>query len=223
MDQSERKVLTILSNTNQTLFGAKKSNEHRIQSFNEISENRYHQLENISVHALEKPLDILRDELYHRLIFSLEYVEILGPIEEINIYDAAEIISEVGDIKRFPNRNKFIAYAGLSPVVRNNNRYYKIRKYSKGEVVANKKTDPIDYSENLKTVLMRCTQKMIKSNNVYKDYYQKYYSKYQYKHPMYNKNRLHLMALKKTTIKFANYIYKSFNEIADIERQEEIL
>lgn len=222
MDQGERKVLTILSNTNQTLFNAKKSNEHRIQGFQEISDTRYSQLKNISVSSLENPLDVLRDEIYHRLMFSLEYVEFLSKIKEITIYDVAELIVEVGDIKRFKNKDKFIAYAGLSPIIKNNNRYYKIRKYSKGNIVANKKTDPIDYSENLKTVIMRCTQKMIKGNSIYTEYYHKYYSNYQYKHPRYPRNRLHLMALKKTSVKFAKYIYTTFNEVAKIEEEENL-
>ena len=38
--------------------------------------------------------------------------------------------------------------------------------------------------------------------------------------PLYKQERINLMALKKTTIKFANYIYKKFNEIADLEEYE---
>ena len=40
--------------------------------------------------------------------------------------------------------------------------------------------------------------------------YLDYNYKYQKKHPLYNNKRLHLMALKKVSIKFANRIYYCF-------------
>ena len=36
---------------------------------------------------------------------------------------------------------------------------------------------------------------------------------------MYKKQRIHLMALKKTVIKFANKIYYEFNRVSQIEQQ----
>ena len=56
----------------------------------------------------------------------------------------------------------------------------------------------------------------------YRDYYNERLQKYRYVHPMYNKNRLHLMALKKATIKFAKEVYSEFNNIKEIEDYEKI-
>ena len=49
MDVNERKVLTILFNTNKTVFQAQKSNKHRLASFDNINESRYERLEGISI------------------------------------------------------------------------------------------------------------------------------------------------------------------------------
>ena len=46
MDADERKVLSILSNTNKTLFDAQKSNRHRIEGIRpEVQKSRVEQLE----------------------------------------------------------------------------------------------------------------------------------------------------------------------------------
>lgn len=45
MDADERKVLSILSNTNKTLFDAQKSNRHRIEGIrSEVQRGRYMRL-----------------------------------------------------------------------------------------------------------------------------------------------------------------------------------
>lgn len=217
MDADERKVLTILFNTNKTVFQAQKSNKHRLASFNNINKSRYERLEGISIIPFNEPIQMLRDEIQNMLYFSDEYLNFLRHIPEINLYDATELIVEIGDINRFKNRKHFLSYAGLSPVVRNNNKYNKIKKYTNGQIVANKKQDPIDYCEDLKKVIMRCTSKMIKDNHKYNKYYEQYKDQYKYKHPKYNKKHLHLMALKKTSIIFAKTIYKEFREAAKKE------
>lgn len=221
MNADERRVLSILVNTNQTLYAAKKSNNHRINSFEEIPKNRYNSLYNVSVATMEEPLDILRDEIYNMLNFTVEYIDVLSQIEAVNIYDAAEIIVEIGDIKRFQNKKHFLSYCGLSPVMKKNGKYYKITKNRDYNIVANRKQDSIDYCENLKKVLMRCSQKLIIMDPEYKEYYQNYKRQYQLKHMNYSLKRLHLMALKKVTIKFANLIYKEFKDIAIIEELDE--
>ena len=43
--------------------------------------------------------------------------------------------------------------------------YSKIKKYGNGKHVAGKKQDPIDYCENLKNVIMKCTIKLIKNDS----------------------------------------------------------
>ena len=211
MDVNERKVLTILFNTNKTVFQAQKSNKHRLASFDNINESRYERLEGISITPFNEPIKMLRDEIQNMLYFSNEYLNFLRHIPQINLYDAAELIVEIGDIKRFKNRKHFLSYAGLAPVVRNNNKYNKVKRYTNGKIVANKKQDPIDYCEDLKKVIMRCTSKLIKSDYTYAQYYEQYKDQYKYKHPKYNKKHLHLMALKKTAIIFAKEIYKEFN------------
>lgn len=220
MDGYERRVLTILFSTNKTLHEAKTSNEYRLQSITEINDTYRQKMEDVSISPLELPLQKIRNEIYNCLIFAREYVDFLSNIPSINIYDAAEIIVEVGDIGRFKNRRNFISYAGLAPIIKNNNKTFKVTKYGKGIRIANKKYDNVNYCENLKVALTRCTQKMINNDDKFKEYYEDKIKYYQYKHPRYNKKRLHLMALKKTTIKFANQVYKEFKAIKDIEDYE---
>ena len=69
MDKDERLVLGILVNTNKTLFEAKKSNKHRLNSFGDINKDRYDLLEKISVNSLEQPLKDLRNEIINVLNF----------------------------------------------------------------------------------------------------------------------------------------------------------
>ena len=88
--------------------------------------------------------------------------------------------------------------------------------------VSNKKYDNINYCENLKVALTRCTQKMINNDTDYKKYYDDKIKYYQYKHPKYSKKRLHLMALKKSTIRFANTVYSEFIQIKEVEDYEKL-
>jgi len=217
MDSSERKVLSILFNTNKTVFNAQKSNKHRLISFGDISSSRYNRLENISILPFDSPLQMLRDEIQNILFFSEEYMSFLRKVPYINLYDAAELIVEIGDIQRFQNRKHFLSYAGLSPVVRNKNYYSKIKKYSRGQIVANKKQDPIDYCEDLKKAIIRCTSKLIANDDEFAELYRYYKTQYKYKNPTYNKKRLHLMALKKTSIVFAKDVYANFKRVAEEE------
>lgn len=217
MDKSEREVLAILFKTNQTLFEAQKSNKHRINSLGVINDNRYNRLETISIISLDGALELLHIEIRNLLMFSKEYMDFLNNIPSINIYDAAEIIVEIGDITRFQNRKHFLSYIGLPPVEKHGNRYSKIKKYGNGKHVAGKKQDPIDYCENLKNVIMKCTIKLIKNDYEYQMYYDDAKKTYKSKHPMYNRKRLHLMALKKTAILFAKRIYRAFNDVAKEE------
>ena len=221
MDPKEREVLTILFNTNKTIFNAKKSNTHRMNSLQDINTQRYNRLYNISIDSLDHPLQILRSEIQNILMFSLEYMDFLSTVRGINLYDCAEIIVNIRNINRFKNKKHFFSYAGLAPVYRHHNRYHKITKYGKGRAVANKKSDPIDYREDLKTVLTRCTVKMIKVDNEYKKYYDRQLKRLKFANPMHKRKRIHLMALKKTVIRFANKIYYEFNRINKLEKELE--
>lgn len=221
MDADERKVLSILSNTNKTLFDAQKSNRHRIEGIgSEVQKSRVEQLEQISIRSMDSALDELRDAIYNMLRFSREYMDFLIDIDAVNIYDAAEIITEVGDVLRFKNMKHFISYAGLAPVVKKGRHFSKITSTSTGIIIANKKQDPIDYCENLKIVLTRCTKKLIHQNDDYKKYYHKIFFNLRQEHRDYSHKRIELMSLKKTTIKFARHIYRRFYEIAEYERLE---
>ena len=222
MDEYERKVLTILFSTNKTLYDAQTSNRYRLDNIAELNELAQQRMTDISVTPLELPLQKIRQEIYTRLLFAREYVDFLSNIGYINLYDCAEIIVEIGDIGRFNNRKRFISYAGLAPVEKRNSKVYKIKKHSKGKRVASKKYDNIDYCENLKVALTRCTQKIINNDEEYKRRYDKKLQYYQFKHPKYKKKRLHLMALKKMTIKFANEVYSNFKMIKEIEDYERL-
>ena len=122
MDTYERKILTILFSTNKTLHEAKVSNQYRLNSIKELNDSARQKMEDVSVAPLELPLQKIRNEIYNTLIFSREYVDFLSNLPAINLYDASEIIVEIGDISRFKNRKHFISYAGLSPVEKRNNK-----------------------------------------------------------------------------------------------------
>ena len=221
MDPDERKILSILSNTNKTLFDAQKSNSHRIGAIKELMQDtRLERLEHTSIRSLDSSLTELRDEIYYMLTFSREYMDVLAKIDAVNLYDAAEIIVEIEDVRRFKNLKHFLSYAGLAPVVKKGKYYSKVKKYQTGDVVANKKQDPIDYCENLKVVLMRCAKKLIRQDPQYKTMYHLYFRDYKYKHPTYKHKRLELMALKKVSVKFATFIYREFLKIAKYEEEE---
>lgn len=221
MDADERKVLSILSNTNKTLFDAQKSNMHRINGMDEeVQDNRIDRLEKISIRSMDSALDELRNEIYNMLRFSREYMDFLANIEAINIYDAAELITEIDNILRFKNLKHFLSYAGLAPVVKTNNQFCKMDKKIKGKVLANKKQDPIDYCENLKIALTRCARKMMRQDDEYKKYYHQKFYDYKQLHPSYSRKRIELMAVKKVTIKFATVVYKNFMLIAEFEVKE---
>lgn len=221
MNAEERKVLSIVSNTNKTLFDAQKNNKHRIEAMRPVIQDvSVDRLEQISIRSLDDPLTSLRDEIFKMLQFSHEYVDVLRDIDAVNLYDAAELIVEIGDIKRFKNFNHFKSYAGLAPVVKKGKSYSKVKPHIRGVVVANKKQDPIDYCENLKVVLTRCTKKLIRQSPEYKEYYNDFLKKAQYDHPKYPNKRLELMALKKSTIKFASFIYAEFCEVVRREEEE---
>lgn len=221
MDDYELKSLTILFLTNKTLHEARISNQYRLDAITELSDDYRLKMKNISLTPLDEQLNAIRDEIYNILILSHEYLDFLSKYQSINLYDAAEIIVEIGDIQRFKNRGCFISYAGLAPVDKKNNKVYKVSKYKKGIHVANKRYDSIDYCENLKVCLTRCAQKIIQNeNNEYKQLYDDKIKYYHLKHPKYSPKRLHFMALKQVTIKFAKEVYKNFIEIKKIEDYE---
>lgn len=222
MNPDERMVLSILVNTNKTLYDAQKSNKHRINAIkNNMQKSRVDTLEQISIDSLNAPLANLRNEINTMLQFSHEYLDVLKKIDAINLYDVAEIIVEVGDIRRFKTQRRFISYAGLAPVVKKGKYYSKVKKHNNGIIVANKKQDPVDYCENLKVVLTRCAEKLRYQSDEYKMYYDFMFHTLKYKNPTYPKKRIEKMALKKVTIRFAKFVYQEFNRVADFEEEEE--
>lgn len=225
MNEYELKILTILFFTNKTLYEARSSNKYRLDAIAELTDDYRQKMIDISIVPLDKRLDEIRNEIYNILILSHEYLDFLSHFQQINIYDVAEIIVEIGDIKRFKNYKHFISYAGLAPVDKKNDKVYKVCKHKKGVHVANKKYDNIDYCENLKVCLTKCTQKMIKGdgNNIYKTLYNDKVRYYHFKHPTYSRKRVHYMALKKATVKFARDIYTNFSAIKEIEEDERII
>ena len=185
-----------------------------------MQDTRLERLEHTSIRSLDSSLTELRDEIYYMLTFSREYMDVLAKIDSVNLYDAAEIIVEIEDVRRFKNLKHFLSYAGLAPVVKKGKYYSKVKKYQTGDVIANKKQDPIDYCESLKVVLMRCSKKLIRQDPTYKRMYHLYFRDYKYKHPTYKHKRLELMALKKVSVKFATFIYREFLKIAKYEEEE---
>ena len=74
---------------------------------------------------LNQIIEQLADKLYKREI------EILTSIQGIAKNSAMDFISEIMDIKRFPNDKKLIGYCGLDPVIKQSGRYKGQWKISK--------------------------------------------------------------------------------------------
>ena len=62
----------------------------------------------------QRQIEVLTDELA-KVGVDQEAVRILQSVPGIDYVLALTIVAEVGDVKRFPNRKKFAAYAGLVP------------------------------------------------------------------------------------------------------------
>lgn len=62
----------------------------------------------------QRQVEVLTDELA-KVGVDQESVRILQSVPGIDFVLALTILAEVGDVKRFPNRKKFAAYAGLVP------------------------------------------------------------------------------------------------------------
>lgn len=132
---------------------AKKSNYSRIknnQFFNEKAKNKL-------INQVINPLDLALLDIGKEISFFLDTIPIyhifLKHTNGLNIYDAAELICEIKDIKKFQTSNNLLAYAGIYPNAKN-------------------------YNKNLHKLLLRLSHKLIKYNPVYEFVYDMSYSKY---------------------------------------------
>ncbi|MDD4804970.1 MAG: transposase [Candidatus Pacebacteria bacterium] len=217
MDDTELQVLKILIDTNRTLFDARRANQSRINNFQNITEEGVEYLTDISVNFLDKALDSLRKDIQRTMVFMPEYSNFLENIREISIYDAGELIVLIKDINRFKNKNSFIYYCGLSPVVKVGKKYQKITTNNKqyGTVIGSPKQDTskIQYNDRLNKVILKIVRKLIQYNPQYKRMYGDYLDNYAFKHPTYTMKHLKYMSQRKVATKFAKHLYSNFYKI----------
>lgn len=225
MDSTDLSVLKILVETNKTLYNAQKSNRMRINSFKDITNNGYNYLETISVDSLDNPLEIIKEEIKNNIVYFLEYTDYLKHINEVTLYDAAELIVLIGNINRFNSKSKFVSYCGFAPMIQMNGKIYNfsdkrvVNSNNHKNVVGNAKsyTKNINYNERLKDLILKVVRKLIIYNEKYKVYYEGYFDWYINRHPDYNVKHIEYMAKRRVCKMFVEEIYKNFKKINEVE------
>ncbi len=71
----------------------------------------------VHLESLEREQEILKSEIA-RIGRASKDVDLLMSIKGVDFYAAMTILSEIGDVSRFPSADKLCAYAGLVPTVR---------------------------------------------------------------------------------------------------------
>lgn len=173
-------VLKILTNISKNIYTSKKSNYSRIknnQYFNEAAKNKL-------INQVINPIDLALIDVGKEINLFLNMIPIynifLKHTDGINIYDAAELITEIKSIHRFKTSNNLLAYAGMYP---------NAKKYNK----------------NLHQLLLRLSHKLINYNQVYSFVYDMALEKYM----SYNTNQEHAEAMARRIVikKFIQNLY----------------
>lgn len=166
MENENIEALKILINISKNIYTSKKSNYSRIknnQYFNEKAKSKL-------INQVINPIDLALVDVGKEIIFFLDTIPIynifLKNTNGINIYDAAELITEIKTINRFDSPNNLLAYAGMYP---------NAKKYNK----------------NLHKLLLRLSHKLINYNPIYKFVYDMALEKY----CLYDTNSEHIEAM----------------------------
>ena len=164
-------VLKILTNISKNIYTSKKSNYSRIKNNQYFNEDAKAKL----IDQVISPIDLALIDVGKEINSFLDMIPIynifLKNTDGINIYDSAELISEIKNINRFDTSNNLLAYAGMYP---------NAKKYNK----------------NLHKLLLRLSHKLINYNQVYKFIYEMALEKYD----GYNTNQEHIEAMARRVV-----------------------
>lgn len=183
-------VLRILSNISKNIYTSKKSNYSRIknnQYFNELAKEKL-------INQVINPLDLALVDIGKEINTFLETIPIynffLKNTKGINIYDSAELISEIKTIRKFETSNNLLAYAGMYP-------------------------NAVRYNKNLHKLLLRLSYKLISYNQVYGFIYEMALKKY----ADYNTNQEHIEAMARRVVikKFIQNLFTHWAKIEEVD------
>lgn len=180
-------ILKILSDIAETTFRTRRSTISRIEASGFPEENQKTLKEEI-ITPLNNTIDYISNEIRSTLVMVPIYNFFLQHQKGINIYDAAQLISILEDVKNFKTFGNLFSYSGFVP---NSKRY-------------NKK---------LHKLLLRISYKLIKSNPQYQFFFEMNFNKYAEKYPNYSKNHIENMAKRIVIKKFLKNLYFSWNQI----------
>ena len=159
-------VLKILTNISKNVYASKKSNYSRIKNNKYFNDNAKAKLINQVINPIDLALIDVGKEINSFLNMIPIYNIFLKNTDGVNIYDAAELITEIKSIQRFKTVNNLLAYAGIYP-------------------------NPKKYNKNLHKLLLRLSYKLINYNQVYAFVYERALLKYS----EYNTNQEHIQAM----------------------------
>lgn len=164
-------VLKILTNISKNIYTSKKSNYSRIKNNQYFNEEAKAKL----INKVISPIDLALVDVGREINSFLDMIPIynifLKNTDGINIYDSAELITEIKSINRFKTSNSLLAYAGIYP-------------------------NATKYNKNLHKLLLRLSHKLINYNQVYKFIYEMALEKYK----VYNTNQEHIEAMARRVV-----------------------
>lgn len=181
------KILKILSDVAETTFRTKKSSISRIESGGFSKEG-----EKLLKQEIIKPLDDTLDYIFIEIKKVLNQVPIytffLQHQNGINIYDAAQLISILKDIRSFNTFSDLMSYSGFIPDAKN-------------------------YNKKFHKLLQRISYKLIQKNSQYQFIFEINVQKYSKLHPNYSKEHIDNMAKRIVVKKFLKNLYFSWYSI----------
>lgn len=181
-------ALKILINISKNLHRSKKSNYSRIRNNKLFNEKGKDKLINQVINPLDLALLEIGNEISHFLETIPIYNIFLRHVNGINLYDSAELICEIKDIKKFQTSNNLLAYAGIYPNAHN-------------------------YNKNLHKMLLRISHKLVRYNAVYEFIYSNAYKKYS----LLNTNEEHIEAMARRIVikKFLQNLFTHWIKLED--------
>lgn len=188
MTNENVEVLKILTNISKNIYTSKKSNYSRIKNNQYFNQHAKEKL----INQVINPLDLALVDIGKEINIFLDTIPIynifLRHTNGINIYDAAELISEIKDINRFETSNNLLAYAGMYPNAKR-------------------------YNKNLHKLLLRLSHKLVLYNKVYKFIYEMAIEKYS----AYNTNQEHIEAMARRVVikKFVQNLFTHWVKIEE--------
>lgn len=186
MDES-LKILKILSDVAETTFRTKKSSISRIESGG-FSKEGEAQLKKEIIKPLDDALDYIFIEIRKVLNQIPIYTFFLQQQNGINIYDAAQLVSILKDIRYFDTFADLMSYSGFIPNAKN-------------------------YNKKFHKLLQRISYKLIQKNPQYQFVFDMNVKKYSELHPNYSQEHIENMAKRIVVKKFLKNLYFSWNSI----------